>query len=117
MLLQAGLCRIHVRLSAERREGTPHRRATVSCVRNDYQITEKRKEGEAMGLFAAGIITGILLCAMAELVRCALWFEIMHPEDDYWHRSAMIQIPMKKTKGLDETGESSRNTLHPAGDV
>lgn len=70
-----------------------------------------------MGLFAAGIITGILLCAMTELVRCALWFEIMHPEDDYWHRSAMIQIPMKKAKDLDETGERCRNTLHPAGDV
>ena len=89
----------------------------VSCPRNDFQITEKRKEGGAMGLFAAGTITGVLLCAMAELVRCVLWFEIMHPEDDYWHRSALRPISMEEAKDLNETGESSRNALHPAGDV
>jgi len=39
-----------------------------------------------MGLYIFGIMTGILMCAMALLIRCAVWFELRHPEDDYWHR-------------------------------
>ena len=40
-----------------------------------------------MGYYFCGILTGILFCVMVLLVRCAVWFEITHPEEDYWHRS------------------------------
>lgn len=39
-----------------------------------------------MGQFVAGIFTGIVMCMVALLVRCVLWYEKKHPEDDYWHR-------------------------------
>ena len=39
-----------------------------------------------MGLFFFGFLMGILFSVIALLVRCALWFEEAHPEDDYWHR-------------------------------
>lgn len=39
-----------------------------------------------MELFVMGILTGLLACVLAMLVRCAYWYEITHPEDDYWHR-------------------------------
>ena len=42
-----------------------------------------------MGYYFCGILTGILFCVMVLLVRCAVWFEIRHPEEDYWHRNAM----------------------------
>ena len=40
-----------------------------------------------MGLFTAGLFTGVLACAVIMLVRCAAWYEAKHPEDDYWHRN------------------------------
>ena len=40
-----------------------------------------------MGLFTAGLVTGVMACAVVMLVRCAAWYELKHPEDDYWHRS------------------------------
>lgn len=50
-----------------------------------------------MGYYFCGILTGILFCVMALLVRCAVWFEITHPEEDYWHRSAMKRdVPEKR---------------------
>ena len=39
-----------------------------------------------MGLFTAGLVTGVMACAVVMLVRCAAWYELKHPEDDYWHR-------------------------------
>lgn len=45
----------------------------------------KERAGDGMGLFIGGILTGILMCVVIMLVRCAAWFERMHPEDDYWH--------------------------------
>lgn len=39
-----------------------------------------------MGLFTAGLFTGVLACVVIMLVRCAAWYEARHPEDDYWHR-------------------------------
>ena len=39
-----------------------------------------------MYCFVMGILTGLLACVLAMLVRCAYWYEITHPEDDYWHR-------------------------------
>lgn len=38
--------------------------------------------------FAAGVVTGILVCIVALLVRCCIWFEKQHPEDNYWHRNS-----------------------------
>ena len=40
-----------------------------------------------MGLFTAGLFTGVLACVVIMLVRCAAWYEARHPEDDYWHRN------------------------------
>ena len=42
-----------------------------------------------MGLFTAGLFTGVLACAVIMLVRCAAWYEVRHPEDDYWHRNIL----------------------------
>ena len=42
-----------------------------------------------MGLFAAGCVMGIVMCMVAMLVRCVLWYEKKHPEDDYWHRASL----------------------------
>ena len=36
-----------------------------------------------MELFVIGILTGLLACVLAMLVRCAYWYEITHPEDDF----------------------------------
>lgn len=44
------------------------------------------RKGDGMGMFTAGFFTGIMACVVAMLVRCAVWYEQMHPEDDYWHR-------------------------------
>jgi hypothetical protein len=49
---------------------------------------EKRKRGFGMGQFVVGIFTGIVMCMVAMLVRCVLWYEKKHPEDDYWRRLA-----------------------------
>ena len=38
-----------------------------------------------MGLFIAGFVTGIMGCILTMLIRCAVWYERKHPEDDYWH--------------------------------
>lgn len=42
-----------------------------------------------MGLLLMGFLAGILACAVIMLVRCAVWYEQRHPEDDYWHRRTM----------------------------
>ena len=42
-----------------------------------------------MVLFLIGVLAGILICAVVMLVRCAMWYEHRHPEDDYWHRRAL----------------------------
>ena len=39
-----------------------------------------------MGLFVIGVFAGIVMCLVAMLVRCVLWYEKKHPEDDYWRR-------------------------------
>ena len=39
-----------------------------------------------MGHFAAGIFAGIAMCMVVMMVRCVLWYEKKHPEDDYWRR-------------------------------
>ena len=39
-----------------------------------------------MAQFTVGVAAGILVCIVVLLVRCCLWFEKQHPEDDYWHR-------------------------------
>lgn len=41
-----------------------------------------------MGQFVAGVFAGIAVCMVAMLVRCVLWYEKKHPEDDYWRRLA-----------------------------
>lgn len=39
-----------------------------------------------MGLFFAGLFIGVLACVVGMMVRCVMWYEAKHPEDDYWHR-------------------------------
>lgn len=51
------------------------------------------RKGEGMGMFIAGFLTGIMACIVAMLVRCVLWYEQMHPEDDYWHRGTARRMP------------------------
>ena len=46
----------------------------------------KESEDEGMGAYAVGILTGIVMCMVAMLVRCVVWYGKKHPEDDYWHR-------------------------------
>ena len=41
-----------------------------------------------MGQFIVGVFTGIVMCAVVMMVRCVLWYEKKHPEDDYWRRLA-----------------------------
>ena len=41
----------------------------------------------------------------AGLVRCAVWFEITHPEEDYWHRSAMRRDGPEKVSWLKPAGD------------
>lgn len=49
---------------------------------------KKESEDFVMGQFAAGVFAGIAVCMVAMLVRCVLWYEKKHPEDDYWRRLA-----------------------------
>lgn len=49
-----------------------------------------------MGQFVVGTITGIVMCSVVLMVRCVLWYEKKHPEDDYWHRLISEE---KKDKG------------------
>ena len=42
---------------------------------------------------------------MVLLVRCAVWFEITHPEEDYWHRSAMRRDGPEKVSWLKRAGD------------
>ena len=58
-----------------------------------------------MGYYFCGILTGILFCVMVLLVRCAVWFEITHPEEDYWHRSAMRSNGPEKVPWLKPAGD------------
>ena len=58
-----------------------------------------------MGYYFCGILTGVLFCVMVLLVRCAVWFEITHPEEDYWHRSAMRRDGPKKVSWLKPAGD------------
>ncbi len=55
-----------------------------------------------MGQFVAGIFTGIVMCMVAMLVRCVLWYEKKHPEDDYWRRLAPPGAPDAQDKGAGE---------------
>ena len=48
----------------------------------------QRKRGIDMGQFVFGAFAGIVMCAVVLMVRCVLWYERQHPEDDYWHRLA-----------------------------
>ena len=57
-----------------------------------------------MGCYFCGILTGILFCVMVLLVRCAVWFEITHPEEDYWHRSARRRDGPEKVSWLKPAG-------------
>lgn len=58
-----------------------------------------------MELFVMGILTGLLACVLAMLVRCAYWYEITHPEDDYWHRRKAAPGPDEKPGGEDDAGK------------
>lgn len=49
-----------------------------------------------MGLYIFGVMTGLLMCAMVLLIRCAVWFELRHPEDDYWHRGIYKKTETEK---------------------
>ena len=52
-----------------------------------------------MGQFVIGIFTGIVMCMVAMLIRCVLWYEKKHPDDDYWSRLAPPGMPDDGTKG------------------
>ena len=49
-----------------------------------------------MGQFVVGIFMGIVVCMVAMLVRCVLWYGKKHPEDDYWRR---LSPPGEEDKG------------------
>ena len=53
-----------------------------------------------MGAYAIGILTGIVMCMVAMLVRCVVWYGKKHPEDDYWHR---IPPEEERMKGVDDS--------------
>ena len=53
----------------------------------------KGKRGFGMGQFVFGIFTGIVMCMVAMLIRCVLWYGKKHPEDDYWRRLTMEDKP------------------------
>ena len=38
-----------------------------------------------MGQFVFGAFAGIVMCSVILMVRCVLWYERQHPEDDYWY--------------------------------
>ena len=59
----------------------------------------KRKRGFGMGMFVVGIFTGIVMCMVFMMVRCVLWYEKRHPEDDYWRRLAPPGTPGAEDKG------------------
>ena len=42
-----------------------------------------------MGQFVFGVFAGIEMCSVILMVRCVLWYEKRHPEDDYWHRRVL----------------------------
>ena len=46
-----------------------------------------------------GVFAGIMMCMVAMLVRCVLWYEKRHPEDDYWRRLAPPGLPDAEDKG------------------
>ena len=46
----------------------------------------EESEDEVMGAYAIGILTGIVICMVAMLMWCVVWYGKKHPEDDYWHR-------------------------------
>ena len=53
-----------------------------------------------MGLFLIGALAGILTCAVLMLVRCAVWYEHRHPEDDYWHLRTLPYAHEKQNRLL-----------------
>ena len=53
-----------------------------------------------MGPFLIGFLAGILTCSVLMLVRCAVWYEHRHPEDDYWHRRALPYAHEKQNTRL-----------------
>lgn len=55
----------------------------------ELSIAMEKKEEREMGHFIVGVLTGILICGVVMLVRCAAWYEHKHPEDDYWHRRVL----------------------------
>ena len=59
----------------------------------------KKTAGFGMGQFVVGIFTGIVMCMVAMLVRCVLWYEKKHPEDDYWRRLAPSGATDAQDKG------------------
>ena len=71
-----------------------------------------------MGLFTAGLVAGVMACSVIMLVRCAAWYELKHPEDDYWHRSIWRseadaakterRTVKSETERQDSTGQDSR---------
>ena len=52
-----------------------------------------------MGQLVVGVFAGIMMCMVAMLVRCVLWYEKRHPEDDYWRRLAPPGLPDAEDKG------------------
>jgi Mg/Co/Ni transporter MgtE len=49
-------------------------------------LINKESEDGKMWAYVVGILTGIVMCMVAMLVRCVVWYGKKHPEDDYWHR-------------------------------
>lgn len=62
-----------------------------------------------MGLFIAGMAAGIMSCVVVMLVRCAAWYEVKHPEDDYWHRNIWKAESGMKEKVQGEFGTEAEN--------
>ncbi len=52
-----------------------------------------------MGQFVIGVFMGIVMCAVVMMVRCVLWYEKKHPEDDYWRRLITEQDKHKGGSG------------------
>jgi hypothetical protein len=57
--------------------------------KTELLIALEKKEEREMGHFIVGVLSGILICGVVMLVRCAAWYEHKHPEDDYWHRRVL----------------------------
>ena len=53
-----------------------------------------------MGQFLVGVVTGIVMCVVVMMVRCVLWYEKKHPEDDYWRR---LTVKENKLEGRSES--------------